>query len=381
MAKKIDFSSMYTLRSDGRYQGSYRDRDGKRHMVCDRDPERLYQKLIEKEAQAAQPASVITFRSVADSWENQHREEIEPRTWNNYRPHLADLLDAYGAEPFESIQAADIVADLARAKARGLGRSVVNARRSIWRMIFDHAVILGAARYNPVSSIRLPKGLKQGKRTAPTETQLRTILNNLDAPFGLFPYLLLCTGLRKSEALALRWDDVDLQADLIHVTKSLDYTNGSSPKYKAPKTEAGTRDVPIIKILHDALQTARKGTNSILLFPAPPSNRSGKGGGLMSDRAYDGAWARYCEVAGLIDPGTGKPTLTAHQLRHGTATLLFENNVDELTTQRILGHSRISITREIYTDLRQGQQKKSVTRFDRGMTKMAKMMAKPDKAI
>ena len=92
----------------------------------------------------------------------------------------------------------------------------------------------------------------------------------------------------------------------------------------------------------------------------------------MTDRAYEGAWARYCTIVGLVDIN-GKPTLTAHQLRHGTATMMFEANVDELTAQRILGHSRIEITREIYTDLRKSQKIKSIGKFNRGM---AKMMAK-----
>lgn len=368
--KKSKYADLYTLRSDGRYQGYYRDATGKRHVVCDRDPEQLHRKLQEKEAAAKKPAPETTFRQVAESWEAKHREEIEERTWNNYRPHLAQILDEYGALPFNQVEAADIAADLARAKARGLSASVVNSRRSIWRGIFDHAVIQGIAKYNPVSSVKLPKGLHRGKRQAPTEEQMKIILGGLDAPFGLFPFLLLCTGLRKSEALALSWADVDLQEDVIHITKSLDYTNGARPTYKAPKTEAGVRDVPIIRILHDALEAARKVTKSTLLFPAPPSSRGGKGGGLMPDRAYDGAWARYCEAVGLLYPD-GKPVITAHNLRHGTATLFFELGVDELTAQRILGHSRVEITREIYTDLRQQQLKKSVTRFDRGMNKKA----------
>lgn len=65
-----------------------------------------------------------------------------------------------------------------------------------------------------------------------------------------------------------------------------------------------------------------------------------------------------------------KPALTAHNLRHGTATLMFENGVDELTTQHILGHSRIEITREIYTDLRSQQKMKSLSKLNRGMSKM-----------
>ena len=64
----------------------------------------------------------------------------------------------------------------------------------------------------------------------------------------------------------------------------------------------------------------------------------------------------------------GKPTLTAHNLRHGTATLMFELGVDELTAQRILGHSRIEITREIYTELRANQKMKSVDKINAGMT-------------
>ena len=368
--KKSKYSDLYTLRSDGRYQGYYRDAGGKRHAVYDRDPEQLHRKIVEKEAQTKAGRPEITFREVAGSWEGQHREEIENRTWKNYKPHYEQLLDEYGDLPFGEVEAADIAADLARAKARGLSASVVNARRSIWRGIFDHAVIQGVAKYNPVSSVKLPKGLHRGKRSAPTEEQMKIILGGLHAPFGLFPFLLLCTGLRKSEALALSWSDVDLEENVIHITKSLDYTNGSSPRYKAPKTDAGTRDVPIIGILHDALQAARKHADSTLLFPAPPSNRGGKGGGLMPDRAYDGAWERYCKAVGLLDP-EDKPVITAHNLRHGTATLFFELGVDELTAQRILGHSRIEITREIYTDLRAKQQKKSVVRFDRGMQKKA----------
>ena len=48
---------------------------------------------------------------------------------------------------------------------------------------------------------------------------------------------------------------------------------------------------------------------------------------------------------------------------------MFELGVDEFTAQRILGHSRIEITREIYTDLRSAQNKKSVKKFNTGMKK------------
>ena len=372
--KKIDYASLYTLRSDGRYQGYYKDATGKRRAVCDRDPEALFHKLQEREEAVAHGAApkVPTFREVAENWEREHREEIEDRTWKNYLPHYKDILDRFGEMPFQDVEPGDINADLQRAKRQGYGATVVRSRRSIWRMIYDYAVVAGVVKYNPVSSIKLPKGLHKGKRIGPTSEEMKIICNNLDAPFGLFPFLLLCTGLRKSEALALQWEDIDFKAKEINVTKSIDYTNGAHPTYKPPKTEAGYRVVPIVGILLEPLQKAAGMAKSDYVFPCPSSNRGGQGGGLMTDRAYEGAWARYCAAVGLVDDN-GKPTLTAHQLRHGTATMMFEANVDELTAQRILGHSRLEITREIYTDLRRAQKIKSIGKFNRGM---AKMMAK-----
>lgn len=153
-------------------------------------------------------------------------------------------------------------------------------------MIFDYAVANDLAQFNPVMSIRLPKCLKQGKRVAPTDDQIKIILSNWGVDFGL--------------------------------------------------------------------------------FPAEASTRGGKGG-MMTLWGYEGAWNRYCQAVELWEDG--KPTLTAHNLRHGTATLMFELGVDELTAQHILGHSRVEITREIYTDLRAKQAQKSVKKFNAGMKK------------
>lgn len=365
MAKKLDYASLYTLRKDGRYVGTYAD-DAGRHYVYDRDPERLYKKLQE----LTSPTEPVTptFGQIAEEWEREHREEIEDRTWNNYAPHVTDIVNEHGKTPIDEVEAADVLNDLARAKAKGFSATVVNTRKSIYRMIFDYAIIKGYLKYNPATSVRLPKGLKRGKRTSPTKEQMKVILSNPSAPFGLFPFLLLCTGLRKSEALALTWDDVDLDGKTIQINKSIDYTNPSSPKYKPPKTEAGVRSVPIIDLLLDQLKKEYNGRKGNLLFPCPASNRGGKGGGLMTERAYDGAWERYCKSVGLMEGG--KPSITAHNLRHGTATLMFELGVDELTAQHILGHSRVEITREIYTDLRDQQKKKSVGKLNRGLSKM-----------
>ena len=366
MPKKLNYASMFTLRKDGRYQGSYTDPDGRRRYVYDRDPEQLYHKM-KKLTQEQEDNEPITFAEIAGAWERQHREEITQRTWVNYDPHYQSILARHGSKQIQQVSALEIINHLTTAKAKGYSATVVNTIRSLYRMIFDYAVANDYIQYNPVSSVRLPKGLKRGKRVAPTDDQIRVIFENIDQPFGLFPLLLLCTGLRKSEALALTWDDVDLKNKVISITKSIDYTVGASPKIKAPKTEAGTRIVPIIDLLYDHLEVEQQNSSSLYLFPVPASSRGGSKGGMMTLRGYEGAWNRYCETVGFWEDG--KPTLTAHNLRHGTATLMFELGVDELTAQRILGHSRIEITREIYTELRAAQNAKSVAKFNKGMKK------------
>lgn len=365
MARKPNYAAMFTLRKDGRYMASYTDDTG-RHYLYDRDPERLYQKL--HAATDPQAEVIPTVRQLAEQWQRTHRESVSVKTWMNYEPHYKEILSRHGDRQIREVTAQDVINHLTAAKAKGYSATVVNTIRSLYRMLFDYAIANDHAQYNPVSSVRLPKGLHRGKRTAPGDAQIRKIFANIDQPFGLFPVFLLCTGLRKSEALALTWDDVDFEQQQISVTKSLDYTVGASPKLKPPKTEAGNRVVPIIDILLEPLLEAHKHRTSDYIFPAPPSNRSGKGGGIMTLRGYEGAWLRWCEAAGFIGED-GKPTLTAHNLRHGTATLMFELGVDELTAQRILGHSRIEITREIYTDLRTAQKLKSVSKFNDGMSK------------
>ena len=354
MPRKSKYASLYTLRKDGRYQGSYTDETG-RHYVYDRDPEKLYEKL---QAKQQQEVHVVTFKEAADGWETEHRAEITDRTWKNYAPHLKDIVVQFGDTPIEEMEAADVANDLARAKAKGYSATIVNTRRSIFQMIFDYAVIQGYIKYNPVSSVKLPRGLHRGKRQAPTDDQIKIICQNIDKPFGLFPFFLLCTGMRRSEALALTWDDIDLKNKVIHVTKSVDYTIHSRPRLKETKTKAGIRNVPILDILFPYLKGG-KGQ----VFPQPTTTRGGPGGGIMTEGAYNHAWEQYCQESGL----TG---ITAHNIRHGTATLMFELDVDELTAQRILGHSRVEITREIYTDLRNAQLSKSVSKFNDGMSKM-----------
>ena len=359
--KKADYGKLFTLRSDGRYQTTYRDADGKYHKLCDKDPERLFEKL--EEIQKPRP---VTFKDAAEAWQIVFRESCNPRTWQNYKPHYEDIVGKYGEYPISDIQGSHVIQDLQRAKAQGYSRTIVNTRRTLFNNILNYAVAQGWIPWNVANGIKLPKGLPSSKRSAPTDSEIQKIIANRKRDFGMFAFLCLCTGLRKGEALALLKSDI--HDGEIHVTKSLTFADGDRPKVKSPKSEAGVRTIPIVSILATPLAEYMTGLKGDILFPNRSYNGS-PGNTYMTQSNYDTAWGNYVKSVGLDG-------LTAHQLRHGTATLLYEAGVDVYTAKKILGHAKVSTTMEIYTELREQKEKKSIEKFS---TYVAKRVAKSKK--
>lgn len=353
--KKIDYASLFTLRKDGRYCASYTDETG-RHYLYDRDPAALYAKL---EAAKHPADSVLLFSDVADQWESEYRETVTPRTWNNMRPHFEEIKGRYKKVALEDVTPKDVLMHLQTAKAQGYSRTVVNTVRVIYSGIFNYAAGHGWIMYNPALAIKMPKGLPQGKRRAPTDAEIKTICANRSIPFGFFAFFLLCTGMRKGEALALSVSDIDFKSKTITISKSVTHVSGSSASIKTPKN-GKTRQIPLPDVLFNPLEEFCKGKT--ILFPAPKKD------GYMPKRSYEYLWQRYCAAVGFVDE-EGKATLGAHNLRHGTATLLFESGVDVYTAQRILGHAKLTTTLEIYGELRDKQYQKSVKKFSNSLSK------------
>jgi integrase len=345
----MNYAKLFKKRADGRYIGNYKDAAGKWHSLSDKDPEQLFRKI--EDAKKPRP---ITFKDAAVAWEKEYRESCNPRTWNNYRPHYESIVEKHGDMPVADIQGIDIIQDLQRAKAQGYSRTIVNTRRVIYNSILNYSVAQGWIPFNVATGIKLPKGLPSSKRSAPNDAIINIIIQNYKQPFGMFAFLCLCTGLRKGEALALLRSDI--KDGEISVTKSLTFADGTRAKVKEPKSEAGKRTVPILSILAQPLDEYMAQLDGEILFPNRSYNGS-PGNTYMTQSNYDTAWANYCKAVGIDG-------LTAHQLRHGTATLLFEAGVDVYTAKKMLGHSKVTTTMEIYTELREKKEQKSINKLN-----------------
>src|SRR6478735_6372168 len=169
----------------------------------------------------------------------------------------------------------------------------------------------------------------------------------------------LAIGLRRGEALGLRWVDVDLVNGRVVVTKALSRV-GKILALRDVKTESSAASVPLPEELVTILRRHRldqvgntqvaQGNTLGLVFTT-------KNGTPLEPRNINRAFDTLCRRAGVR-------SIRLHDLRHSCATLLFTMGVEAATVQRVLRHSSISVTTGTYVDVIEQVQRSAVAGMD-----------------
>lgn len=335
---KVNYAKLYTLRADGRYQGYYRDEQGKRHSVCDRDPERLYNRLREKTA-----PKEATLGELIDAWEAEYVEILSYKTRESYVAPIRRIKEALGEEPAKDITGKQISAFLDRLGMQGFKRRTVQIHLTVFKSAYRWAIINEKTGADPTAYVKLPKNLKSDTRKPPEESALEAIRASVGVPFCEFALLLYYTGLRRGEALALRQEDIDRENRIIHVRCAVQFEH-NHPSLKETKTDAGTRDVHFPAVLLPLLPT-RKG----YIF-------SDDGETLLSREVFLYRWQKYCAAIGH--------KLTPHQLRHFYVSAMDDAGVPVTAAQAQVGHAHASTTMDVYTHVRAQKMQKAYAAID-----------------
>lgn len=172
--------------------------------------------------------------------------------------------------------------------------------------------------------------------------ELKTLLNGMDeALWRLLTEFLSLSGLRSGEAIALQKADVDMQNNVLHVTKTYDAVN---QEVSTPKTLCSIRDV----YMQPELKSTCKQINSLMLkhrlmygLEKPELFMFGADGKHINYYSYN----KYLRENSLRILGR---VITPHALRHTHASLLLEQGISIDTISRRLGHENSRVTREIY---------------------------------
>ena len=278
----------------------------------------------------------LTFSEVAEMWFDDHWETLSPTTQKGYRRAFEEIKEYFADQYIAEITHKNINAYV-KQLPRSYARKTCTNRLTILSMIFKFAIVEDMIADNPCSYITVPKGHGSSKRRAPTSDEIAQIRKSIDVsykgfPVGLYAVFLLYTGCRKGEALALTFADIDKKARRIHVTKSVYFVHNQGT-IKKPKTEAGNREIILPEFLIDLLPDGR--ARDYVFSPTPDAP--------MTEGFHQYAMVSWRDQTGL--------DLTAHQLRHGYATLLHEADIDVKDAQDLLGHADASTTQNIYTEV------------------------------
>jgi integrase len=163
---------------------------------------------------------------------------------------------------------------------------------------------------------------------------------------GALAVVVLRLGLRKGEALALRWDDIDVDAGTLTVRGTLKRRNGGGLYVDTTKSDAGPRELPLVAGTAEALREHRRRQGAERLAIGPLWTDTGHvfttaTGTPLDPRNVNRWWSALCERAGV-----GHRRF--HAARHTAATLLLEQGVPLEVVSAVLGHAGLAITADVY---------------------------------
>jgi len=228
----------------------------------------------------------------------------------------------------------------------------------VWLAIYSGQVYPGTTAvkrrlipYSPAEHIELaPENSRRPKPWTIAECQAFLARSAEDRLAPLYE-LILATGLRRGEALGLRWEDVDFDGAALYVIQQIVEVHGR-PVVGTPKTKHGSRVVSLDTVTVATLRRHRSVQELERSAWGAAWNETGlvftreDGCGLRPQHAtkHFAALARQLEL----------PVIRVHDLRHTHASVALAAGVDLKVVSERLGHSQISITADLYTHVSRG---------------------------
>jgi integrase len=263
----------------------------------------------------------------------------------------------------------------------GYAPSTVRATHNLLRAALDDAVESGRIGANPAASRHLVPVAEKPKRTIPTLKDVNGLLSRLRASDrGRLVYgpalIALDTGLRRSEVLALKWSDLDLDTGLMEVQRAFEQTSQQGVIVKEPKTASGTRTVLLTKrsveflrahqVEQDELreQFADLWLEEDWVFPCVTPMREHRPGRLWQPNMFTATFFRETKAAGLH--------IGMHDLRRLHSTTLEHAQVPQTEIAARLGHSNPQVTRRHYLFAVPDGQRQAVEAFEEAISEAVK---------
>jgi integrase len=291
------------------------------------------------------------------------KKNVRPSTYARYeqcaRLHLIPML---GRIKLKKLSAVHLEALYDRKTEEGLSAHTVNYVHTIASKALGYAVAKGLLRQNVASLAEAPRPKSPEMRYL-TKEQAGAFLkaatgDRLEALY----VLALATGLRRSEILGLKWEDVDLDAGVLEVRRGLTVSPSGGVQIDDPKRFASRRSIDLGDRTIATLKAHRKRQKEEKLAALTWQDdgfvfTTHAGGYLHPQTLYTAYFKPLRDREGL-------PPINFHELRHTYATLALRNGVPVDVVSKTLGHKDIATTLRTYAHVLPGMGKEAARTMD-----------------
>ena len=327
-----------------------------------------------------------SFKTWANYWLTSKKHEVSIDRYNTLESRSKVWIDSLHNTQISQIKPFELQTILFSISARNpytdkpMAKKTIRGYVQVINAIFDFAIDNRVIDYNPANKLKAPQTATTFQRRALTTIERQWVMEfeHRAKPSAM---LMMLSGLRRGEATALQWNDIDFVNNKISVTKSYNF---KQKEFKTPKN-GKARVVTVPQMLIDYLNTLPK--NSLFVL----TNAKGQ---MMTDDSWRRMYQSYMMdlnieygFGGIENaPNKFAPTkmpmlitpFTPHELRHTFCTIMYEAGIDALTAKEQLGHSDIKTTLSIYTHLSSQHKDNDLKKLDvflKGGSKVAQQIS------
>lgn len=336
-------------RSDGRYQRRITLSDGTQRLIYAYSLPELNTKerLLRADDSAGLEIGDDTLVGEwARIWFDSYKTDLRPATVrmyrNAYNQHIGPLLGGIELRSIRAVHVRRVMSGVSRLSESSQHKVLITMRQ-LFATARQNRLMQG----DPTEGIKVTPHVRKKAKEFLTPDEAAALMAAVQEPRArAFCALCLYCGLRREEALGLRWSDIGPTSMLI--SRAVTFPTGNAPDPSMElKTKASHRVLPIPAALRAVLDKTPRTSQYVV-----PTTT----GDVMTSGAYTKMFA-YVKAAAPYP-------IHAHMLRHTYATTLYHAGVDLRTAQQLLGHSTIQMTANIYTHLEQTDSLCAVTLID-----------------
>lgn len=321
---------------------------------------------IHKEAQ------IRNYQELAELWLKSYQLTVKPQTFVATKRMLHNhLIPIFGSMKVDKLTVSYIQRFINDLSNQLVHYGVVH---SINRRVLQYGVSLQLIPFNPARDVILPKVPKRENKAIKfiASEDLKALFSHMEKLANkkysyYFDYVLysvlLATGCRFGEAVALEWSDIDLEEGTIDINKNY---SRLLKLLGTPKSKAGFRVISIDKKTVNMLKLYKNRQRQLFLevsdcapkvvFATPNKEYQNMG------TRQDSLDRRYAEIA--------IPRFTFHAFRHTHASLLLNAGISYKELQYRLGHATLAMTMDIYSHLSKDKEKEAVSFYEKAMNNL-----------